>query len=203
MRGARPWIAAAGFLCAIGVAPAARGQVAFSPQVGAFQNGVVLSATPVVSFDRRYVRLGMLPQFTALEGFDTFSVPAAVGGVGAGPGMGGLGGAGGGLGGMGGGGGAGGLMGFAGMNGPIDGSMPQAQGGFPEDGPAPRGRANFSNDFEDQLLQPVAPPARKVAARHAPQPRAKRKVATKAGRPAARTSAQPVPGTKKVAPARR
>jgi hypothetical protein len=60
-----------------------------------------MSATPVVSVDRRYVRLGVSPFFTGLQGFDTFSVPAAVGG--------------GGLGGLGGG------LGFAGMDGPIDG----------------------------------------------------------------------------------
>lgn len=181
MRGARPWTAAAGFLFLALVAPAARGQVAFAPQVSAFPNGVILSATPAVSYDRRYVRLGMNPQFTALEGFDTFQVPAAVGGIGAGPGPAGLGG-----------GGAGGLMGFAGMNGPIGGPMPQGQGGFMDDGSIPRGRPNFSNDFEDQLLQPAAPPpAGKVAARPAPQAKAKRKVATKSGRASASAPARP------------
>ncbi len=64
--------------------PVASAQVAFQPNVSAFPNGVGLSATPVVSADRRYVRLGMNPQFTGLEGFDTYSVPAAVGGGGLG-----------------------------------------------------------------------------------------------------------------------
>jgi hypothetical protein len=57
-------------------------QVAFQPTVSAFPNGVTLSATPVVSADRRYVRLGMNPQFTGLEGFESYAVPAAVSGGG-------------------------------------------------------------------------------------------------------------------------
>src|SRR5262249_21713662 len=61
-----------------------------------------LTATPVVSADRRYVRLTLNPIFNALEGFDTFSIPGAVSGGPGGPGaLGGLGG--GGLGGVGGG----------------------------------------------------------------------------------------------------
>jgi hypothetical protein len=60
-----------------------------------------MSVAPVVSADRRYVRLGVSPFFTGLQGFDTFPVPAAV--------------VGGGFGGPGGG------VGFAGMDGPIDG----------------------------------------------------------------------------------
>lgn len=67
-------------------APTASAQVAFAPQVSSFPNGVSLSATPVVSADRRYVRLTVNPQFTALEGFDTYSVPAAVSGGPGGPG---------------------------------------------------------------------------------------------------------------------
>jgi len=166
LRVPRLWTAAAGFLPL--AAPAARGQVAFSPQVAAFPNGVIMSATPAVSYDRRYVRLGMMPQFTAIEGFDTFSVPAAVGGIGAG---------GGGVAGVGGGGG--GMMGFAGMNGPIGGPVPQGQSGFADDGRNARGRPGSSSDFEDQ---PLPPPARKVAARPAPQAKSKRKVATRPAR---------------------
>jgi hypothetical protein len=70
------------FVALLFFAASARAQVAFVPQVGAFPNGVMLGTTPVVSADRRYVRLGMNPQFTALEGFTTFAVPAAVGGRG-------------------------------------------------------------------------------------------------------------------------
>jgi len=71
-------------LAAVWAPTPASAQVAFFPEVSSFPNGVAMSATPVVSADRRYVRLTLTPQFTALEGFDTFSVPAAVSGVGAG-----------------------------------------------------------------------------------------------------------------------
>jgi hypothetical protein len=102
-----PFLAAIGFLALLGTS--ARGQVAFQPVVGSFPNGVSMSVTPVVSLDRRYVRLGVVPQFTALEGFDTYLVPGAVGGGGVGGG------------GMGAGGIGAGVMGFAGLNGPING----------------------------------------------------------------------------------
>src|SRR5260370_37958947 len=58
----------------------ARGQVAFQPSVGVIFNGPALSVTPVVSADRRYVRLGINASFNAVNGFTNFSVPAAVGG---------------------------------------------------------------------------------------------------------------------------
>ena len=58
--------------------------VAFQPVVGSFPNGAMMSATPSVSFDRRYVRLGVDPRFNALLGFDTYSVPGAVSGGGPG-----------------------------------------------------------------------------------------------------------------------
>jgi len=60
------------------------GSVAFFPQVTSFPNGVNLSVTPVVSADRRYVRMTLSPVFTVIEGFNTISVPAAVGGSGLG-----------------------------------------------------------------------------------------------------------------------
>jgi len=93
------------FLASLGIiallAPSVSAQaVAFQPGVASFPNGVSMSATPVVSADRRYVRLGVTPYFTGLQGFDTFPIPAAVGGGGFG--------------------GAGGGVGFAGMDGPID-----------------------------------------------------------------------------------
>ncbi len=62
------------------------GSVAFVPQVQSFPNGVQLQVTPVVSADRRYVRMTLSPNFTAIEGFDTIQVPAAVGGGGLGGG---------------------------------------------------------------------------------------------------------------------
>jgi hypothetical protein len=107
------------------LAPAAGAQaVAFQPVVGSFPNGVTLSVTPSVSVDRRYVRMGINPQFTVLNGFDTVLVPAAVGGVG-------------GAGGGGVGGGVGGIVGLAGMNGPINGfedPTASASQGYPSAG---------------------------------------------------------------------
>jgi hypothetical protein len=149
----RTWVAAVGFAALI--APAAHAQaVAFFPGVQAFPNGAVLSATPVVSYDRRYVRLSMNPQFTALEGFTTFQVPAAV--------------TGGGGGGLGGGGGVGGMLGFAGMNGPIagpgTGSATPGEFGQGMDHGRSASAAGFSTDFEDQVW-PQAQPSRKAPAR--------------------------------------
>jgi len=97
-------------LLTLTVPTAGRAQVAFFPVVTPFPNGVALSATPVVSHDRRYVRLTLDPQFNALQGFDGFSVPAAVSGGGLGAG---------GPGGLGGAGGGGGGRFLAGMDGPI------------------------------------------------------------------------------------
>jgi type II secretory pathway component GspD/PulD (secretin) len=62
------------------------GSVAFLPIPAPFNNGVLLSVTPVVSADRRYVRMTLAPTFTALESFFTVAVPAAVGGSGLGGG---------------------------------------------------------------------------------------------------------------------
>ena len=94
----RTFVASFGIL--VMLAPTASAQaVAFRPGVASFPNGVSMSATPVVSVDRRYVRLGVSPYFTGLQGFDTFPVPAAVSGGFGGPGVG---------------------VGFAGMDGPMD-----------------------------------------------------------------------------------
>jgi type II secretory pathway component GspD/PulD (secretin) len=60
------------------------GAVAFQPQIQTFPDGVQLFVTPVVSADRRYVRMSLNPIFTVLEGFDNFVIPAAVGGGGLG-----------------------------------------------------------------------------------------------------------------------
>jgi hypothetical protein len=80
----------------------ARGQaVGFAPQIGYAPDGAVLSVTPVASADRRYVRMTLSPQFYGFQGFDTVSVPAAVGGGGINAGFGGFNGAGFGAGGMG------------------------------------------------------------------------------------------------------
>ena len=89
----------------------AKAQVGFAPVVGSFPNGVNLDVTPVVSHDRRYVRMSVNFQSTAIEGFDSALIPAAVGGNGNGAPGGGFG-AGGGRGG--GGGGGAGRLGFMG-----------------------------------------------------------------------------------------
>jgi hypothetical protein len=114
------------------VALPARGQaVAFQPMVGALPNGPALGATPVVSADRRYVRLTLVPQFIGNAGFNTYSVPGAVSGGAGGPGaLGGIG-----AGGIGGAGVGGGGTFLAGMNGVIDPTAGYGFGGMPP-GPA-------------------------------------------------------------------
>ena len=62
------------------------GSVAFVPTPAPLPNGVVLTVTPVVSADRRYVRLTISPVFNTIAGFTTIQVPAAVGGSGLGGG---------------------------------------------------------------------------------------------------------------------
>jgi type II secretory pathway component GspD/PulD (secretin) len=62
------------------------GAVAFQPTIGSFPDGVQLFVTPVVSADRRYVRMTLSPIFQTLIQFDTFTIPAAVGGGGLGGG---------------------------------------------------------------------------------------------------------------------
>ena len=84
----------------------AQGAVAFNPSVGVIPDGVGLGVTPVVTADRRYVRLGVNANFSTINGFMTLPVPAAVGGGGFGGGGGGL------PGGLGGGGNQGGAGGF-------------------------------------------------------------------------------------------
>lgn len=60
------------------------GAVAFTPIPSQIFDGVQLTVMPVVSADRRYVRLTMSPFFSTIDGFDNFPVPAAVGGGGIG-----------------------------------------------------------------------------------------------------------------------
>jgi hypothetical protein len=87
----------------------AHGQaVGFQPIPAPLPSGVQLDVTPVVSADRRYVRLGIGVGFQEITGFNNYSVPAAVSGGGGFAGMGGLIGGAGGLGGLGGAGGIGG-----------------------------------------------------------------------------------------------
>jgi len=59
--------------------------VAFTPQIGQLNDGVQLAVTPVVSSDRRYVRLSLAPSFNTVNGLQTLTFPAgAVGGSGLG-----------------------------------------------------------------------------------------------------------------------
>ena len=59
----------------------ARAQIAYVPEVGAIPSGVTMTVTPVVSPDRRYVRLSVNTFVNSLIGFQTLSFPGgAVGG---------------------------------------------------------------------------------------------------------------------------
>jgi type II secretory pathway component GspD/PulD (secretin) len=60
------------------------GSVAFQPGIAQLPDGVIFNVTPVVSADRRYVRMTLSPFFQTFEGFQTFTIPAAVGGGGLG-----------------------------------------------------------------------------------------------------------------------
>jgi type II secretory pathway component GspD/PulD (secretin) len=60
------------------------GAVAFQPTIAALPDGVILNVTPVVSADRRYVRMTLSPFFQTFNGFSNFIIPAAVGGGGLG-----------------------------------------------------------------------------------------------------------------------
>ena len=108
--------------------PALRAQgVAFQPIVGSLPSGPVLSTTPAISIDRRYVRLGINAQFIDNAAFSTFVVPGAVSGGPSGPGA--LGGVG--LGGAGGAAGVGGGQFLAGMDGVINPSAGYEPAGVP------------------------------------------------------------------------
>lgn len=114
MNGRRATMVVFGFAMLIGLASSrtanGQGAIAYVPQIGSINDGASLNVTPVVSADRRYVRLvNIQPVFNQVDGFTTFTIPGAVAG-GGGFGGGGFGGLGGGLGGGGGaGGGAGGF----------------------------------------------------------------------------------------------
>src|ERR1017187_1268019 len=64
-----------------GFQPSAKAQIAYIPEVGQIPTGATMTVTPVVSADRRYVRLSVNAFFNDLNGFSTFSFPGgAVGG---------------------------------------------------------------------------------------------------------------------------
>jgi hypothetical protein len=99
MRDARSIVVMFALLAGLMLMPGrANGQaVGFTPGIGQIPDGVSLNVTPVVSADRRYVRISLSPLFQTINGFQNFPVPAAI--AGGGNGGGGLGGLGGGLGG--------------------------------------------------------------------------------------------------------
>jgi hypothetical protein len=69
----------------LGLVPRARAQaIAFEPVIGQALTGSTLGVTPVVSPDRRYVRLSVGASFNNVNGFTNFSIPAAVSGGGSG-----------------------------------------------------------------------------------------------------------------------
>jgi hypothetical protein len=81
-----PTVAVLGFLSwvlAEFAAPVQGQAIGFQPIPAPLPSGVMLEATPSVSADRRYVRMGLNVGFNDLLGFTTYSVPAAVGGGGA------------------------------------------------------------------------------------------------------------------------
>jgi hypothetical protein len=149
----------------------ARGQgVAFQPEVSILPSGAFVNVTPVVSADRRYVRLSLDTSFTHVNGFTTYSVPAAVSGV--------SGGAGGlaGLNGLGGhGGGGGGASGRGGSL--IQGGVPFGFGG---DGGPPIARAVQNPDAVNWPT--ISPDGQEVEAedRPAAEPRRRVRANTKA-----------------------
>jgi hypothetical protein len=79
-----------------GISSSAKAQtgIAYVPEVGYIPTGATMSVTPVVSADRRYVRVSVNAFFNDLNGFSTFSFP---GGAVSGGGGGNFGGAGGGI----------------------------------------------------------------------------------------------------------
>jgi hypothetical protein len=139
-------VALLGLLAAFGLEfnLSARGQaIGFEPQVSPFFSGPFIGVTPVVSADRRYVRLGIDASFNTLNGFTTYSVPAAVSGGPGGPGaLAGLGGLGGLTGGGGGGGGSGRVGSLIQNEGPVGGAFAFGGDGGPpifRDGQNPDG----------------------------------------------------------------
>ena len=104
-------------LAANGLLPRLQTAVGYQPQITTIPEGTIMSATAVVSADRRYVRITASPIFSGIGDVFNFNITgganaAGVGGGGLGGGGGGLGGGGGGLGGGGGGGFGGGGGGF-------------------------------------------------------------------------------------------
>lgn len=143
--------------------------VAYFPVVGTIPDGVIMTVTPVVSADRRYVRLATNPNLIAFGQFDTFPIPGAVGGGPSGPGA---------LGGLGLGGGLGGQNAVGGLG-----------GGFRQMGLGP-------NPFDPLFADPGAWPDplsvdRPQAERDRPQPPRQQKARAAARNPKGRIAPSP------------
>ena len=139
MRSSRAWlltiVAGVGLAGAFTPRQATAQAIAFTPTIGTAPDGVGMSVTPVVSADRRYVRLSISAGFSTVDRFQNLNIPlgAVAGGPGAGGGMGGgaiVGG-----GGMGGGGGAGFGGGFPSFGLPMGMDGPVASSSIPGWGP--------------------------------------------------------------------
>ena len=108
MRAAGSSLAASALMVVSLVAPgrAEAQAIGFQPGIGTIPDGVGLNVTPVVTADRRYVRLSLGANFSTINGLMNFPVAGGVSGTGGGGGLG-AGGLGGVLGGAAGGGGGG------------------------------------------------------------------------------------------------
>ncbi|MEX2560669.1 MAG: hypothetical protein WD403_12180, partial [Pirellulales bacterium] len=95
-----------------GVNPFIQGAVGYQPVIIVLPKGAFMSATAVISADRRYVRITPFPTFSGISEVNTFNFATGGSGTGGGAGGGGFGGGGGGGGGLGGFGGGGGGGGF-------------------------------------------------------------------------------------------
>ncbi len=104
MRNARIWFVGivSGVAGVVGSVPgrASAQAVAFAPTIGTVPEGIGMTAVPVVSHDRRYVRIGVNADFSAINQIQNFNIPLGAVAGGPGPGAGGVGGAGAGAGGF-------------------------------------------------------------------------------------------------------
>ena len=94
MRSARSWLVAAvggAGLVLAGSPPQAKAQaVGFAPVIGSAPEGIAMGVTPVVSADRRYVRLSVGATFSTVDGFQNYTSPSAPWPAGPAPGAGAL-----------------------------------------------------------------------------------------------------------------
>ena len=98
MRNARTWlltiVTGVGLAGAFNPGRATAQAVAFTPNIGTVPDGVGMGVTPVVSADRRYVRLSVSAGFSAVDSIQNLNIPLGAVAGGPGAGGGGVGGAG-------------------------------------------------------------------------------------------------------------